>query len=71
MKNKKLGEMERAELQLQMWDSHFMMITQASELARYFLTSVTQRSLSLEQRCFSTVEMSRVQKQDFFFIQYY
>ena len=33
MENKR--QMERAELQLQMWDSHFRMIIEANKLVRY------------------------------------
>lgn len=44
--------MERAQLALQMWDSHVVMITHADKLLRWFLTFATQRSLSSWQECF-------------------
>lgn len=51
--------MEWAEMQSQMQDSYSMMITRAGELVRpFFFTLGTKRSLSLQQRCFATIQYS-------------
>lgn len=59
-------EMEQAESQLHMWDSHFRMITQVSELGTcFFGPSYTKIPFNTND-LFSTVKMSRMLEEGFF-----